>query len=495
MVMSPDDTHESINEKSFYGEHDNPSTHYLMNINSLNKPAALSLNRLPTLAEILANRTKLPVDIFTFYSFMRDIQHVPELVDFWFDLVAHLNLCKHYVKGLRDSVARRSAFEQLLTSGDAQLNSPDISGDLAYQGSPNHSTLDKSTNLKHQSLSSSILLGLITDEHILEETDSHRLSRFLRGDINLEQTDPKIKELIGKYNAEQEVKRRLVPDRENSPRFPPAPTGMYGSSAEPHDRRNTSKSYLLDDETALGHPATDYEYAQSLQPDQQMKLNSNINPALIEQLIKDSPFPEGNSFVTRDNLRDSSHNLLLTYFVEDSEKHLDLPPEMHAQIIRAIEVDGRDDPDVFRTVRVFIFNLLEQHHLPKFLNYTAIRNVNHSYIGRIVMGFFFCFAGFWISFCLVFLDYRKLLRPVILAPFIIGFYLLVLSIYLVDPVLACLGYSESFSSTHGSKRLLRVREKFIYKLLLKRSILVLLLLLFFAAILTIIFSLVPGHRL
>lgn len=493
--MSPDDTHDSINEKSFYGEHDNPSTHYLMNINSLNKPAALSLNRLPTLAEILADRTKLPVDIFTFYSFMRDVQHLPELVDFWFDLVAHLNLCKHYVKGLRDSVARKSTFEQLLTTGDANLISPDISGDLAYRDMSTHSGLEKSTSLKHHSLSSSILLGLITDEHILDGNDSHRLSRFLRGDINLEQTDPKIRELIGKYNAEQDVKRRLNHDHDGSPRFPPAPTGMYGLPSEPNDRRNTSKSYLLDDETALGHPAADYEYVQSLRPDPDMKLNAKINPALIEQLIKDSPFHDGKSFVTRDNLRDSSHNLLLTYFVEDSEKHLDLPPEMHAQIIRAIEVDGRDDPDVFRSVRVFIFNSLEQHHLPKFLNYTAIRNVNHSYLGRIIMGFFFCFAGFWTSFCLVFLDYRKLLRPVILAPYIIGFYLLVLSIYLVDPVLACLGYSESFSTAYGSKRLLRVRERFIYKLLLKRSILVIMLLLLFAAILTIIFSLVPGHRL
>ena len=47
-------------------------------------------------------------------------------------------------------------------------------------------------------------MDLIINDNILEENDSHRLSAFLRGDINLDNLDPKLKDLIEQYNAEIE---------------------------------------------------------------------------------------------------------------------------------------------------------------------------------------------------------------------------------------------------------------------------------------------------
>ena len=88
-------------------------------------------------------------------------------------------------------------------------------------------------------------------------------------------------------------------------------------------------------------------------------------------------------FITRENLRESSHQLLLKYFVEDSEKNLNLPSNLNSQIIKAIEVDGRDDPDVFNYVKNFVFNKLENEHLPKFLDFMATRNINHSNFGEL----------------------------------------------------------------------------------------------------------------
>ena len=87
---------------------DFPNSHYLSNLNNLNGTnQSIHLNRLPTLGEILANKSKSPVDLFTFYQFMKDVEGKIDYLDFWFDLINHLNLCKHYVKGLRDSIIRQ----------------------------------------------------------------------------------------------------------------------------------------------------------------------------------------------------------------------------------------------------------------------------------------------------------------------------------------------------------------------------------------------------
>ena len=161
---------------------------------------------------------------------------------------------------------------------------------------------------------------------------------------------------------------------------------------------------------------------------------------------------------------------------------------------RAIEVEGRDDPDVFINVKNYVFNRIENEHLPRFLNFVAIRNINHSNFIRIILGFFFLFGGFWISYIFVFLNYRKSIRPIIVAPYLLAFYFLISSIYLIDPVLAWFGYSESFSRASGLP-LIKIRENFIYKLVFKRSLWVLFLILLCTAILTVVFSLVPGVRL
>ena len=41
-------------------------------------------NRLPTLNEVLQRRTLAPVDLFSFYIYMRDQQRSVDYLDFWF---------------------------------------------------------------------------------------------------------------------------------------------------------------------------------------------------------------------------------------------------------------------------------------------------------------------------------------------------------------------------------------------------------------------------
>lgn len=46
--------------------------------------AEMHRNRLPTLFEVLARRTQPPVDLFSFYIYMRDQQRSVDYLDFWY---------------------------------------------------------------------------------------------------------------------------------------------------------------------------------------------------------------------------------------------------------------------------------------------------------------------------------------------------------------------------------------------------------------------------
>lgn len=463
---------------------DKPNTHYLSNLDNLNQTNnAVHLSRLPTLGEILLNKTRSPVNLYTFYLYMQYIENNVDLLDFWFDLIAHLNLCKHYVKGLRESIVRNSNH---YSSGTPVLGHE--SARNTGMGSPQRDSFPLTEGSKHKSVSLSMLLDLIINDHILEDNDSNRLSQFLRGEINLNDVDPKIKELIDRYQDDGGV----------DPPSPIVDNALYHGFP---DKRVSSNSKLLDDSfdqtqqsnTSIGYPqlpTAGNSQAHGGKTYSALR-RSSINPSLLEKIIRDSKHSSG-SFITRNNLRESSHNLLINYFVEDAEKNLNLPTKLNNYIINAIEVEGRDDPDVFNAVKRYVFNVIENHYLPNFLNFVAIKNVNRSVNARIIVGFFFIFASFWIAFTLIFLDLSKGYRAVIVVSFLIGFYCLVSSVYRLDPLLALVGYSESFIP---KRTFIKVDDQFIRRLLLKRSIWVLALILLFTAIFTIVFCLVPGRRL
>ncbi|KAI9932887.1 hypothetical protein ASPWEDRAFT_47292 [Aspergillus wentii DTO 134E9] len=73
----------------------------------MSSPSLLDMeprNRLPTLFEVLSRRTLAPVDLFSFYIYMRDQQRSVDYLDFWLDVSQHMSLCRHYVRELRRSV-------------------------------------------------------------------------------------------------------------------------------------------------------------------------------------------------------------------------------------------------------------------------------------------------------------------------------------------------------------------------------------------------------
>ncbi|KAK4100659.1 regulator of G protein signaling superfamily [Parathielavia hyrcaniae] len=90
----------------------------------------LTRNRLPTLFEVLSRRTLPPVDLFSFYIYMRDQQRSVDYLDFWLDVAQHMSLCRHYVRELRRSV--------LVSTPDPERTSQRSSGILEGLGDLNH---------------------------------------------------------------------------------------------------------------------------------------------------------------------------------------------------------------------------------------------------------------------------------------------------------------------------------------------------------------------
>ena len=78
----------------------------------------------------------------------------------------------------------------------------------------------------------------------------------------------------------------------------------------------------------------------------------------------------------------------------------------------------------------------------------------------------------------------------VILPFTVGVYCLASYQYTVDPVLALLGYSE-YTPFNFS----RIREPFVRKLLIKRSLMVLGVTAAIDAALCVLFVFVPGKRL
>ncbi|KAJ4402081.1 Bud site selection protein, Revert to axial protein 1 [Didymella pomorum] len=94
-------------------------------------------NRFPTLFEVLSRKTVAPLDLFSFYIYMRDQQRSVDYLDFWLDVSQHLQLCRLYVRRLHRSLvddtpeiekaSKRSSYMQDLNdAGEGPSNEKDM---------------------------------------------------------------------------------------------------------------------------------------------------------------------------------------------------------------------------------------------------------------------------------------------------------------------------------------------------------------------------------
>ncbi|KAF2139948.1 uncharacterized protein K452DRAFT_320039 [Aplosporella prunicola CBS 121167] len=195
--------------------------------------------------------------------------------------------------------------------------------------------------------------------------------------------------------------------------------------------------------------------------------------------------------VTRTDIRASAEKILYTYLLPGSEREIILPQGILNDITNNIEVEKRDDPEVFDTAKDYVFQAMERDAFPGFLRAKAFGNlVPPSMMVRLIIGLLSLFGGFWAAFCLIFLNYSRSTRCWLILPFTIGVYALATHQYMLDPFLVFASKSETTFGNFG-----RIREPFVKKLLMKRAIMVLLNTILADAALCCLFIFVPGKRL
>lgn len=409
------------------------------------------LDRWPTLFEILNKKTQTPVDIWDFYEFMRDEQRSINYLDFWIDSVEHLNKCKVYVLGLRESIINNS--RERHSKNLQQYNDTTNSGaEISMVGKPrpfsNASDYSNQSSSK-DSRSSSMLLDLLMKTNMLEAHDHHRLSTFLRGENSIRSNDPLLNFKI------DELKR---------------------------------KSRILEDITI-----------DTTQEDRQSSIRaSRINPEMVETLIESDihenkkPLSE-TRLVTRADLRESSKRLYERYFDPASVKYIVVPDALALEVHNAIVGQGRDDPEVFDAAKEYVFKAMEYDAYPKFLRTHALRNVTpKSVIFRLIGSSLCALAGFWAAFYMIFYDSVKSNRGALVVPFFFMSYLFFSAYYSVDPILSFFGLGESRSESMG---VIKWKEEYAKKLILKRSFFILLVICLVTAAFSVLFGLVPGYHL
>ncbi|KAJ6261729.1 hypothetical protein Dda_2527 [Drechslerella dactyloides] len=350
-------------------------------------------DRLPTLFEVLSRRTRPPVDLFSFYIYMRDQQHSVDYLDFWLDVSQHMSLCRHYVRELRRSVL---------------VSTPDLnkSGSKRSSGALEH-------------------LG-VGDDESSEKNDDQRLSAFLRND-----------------NTTHAV---TIPGY-----APQAGSSRPGGGGDMNPARPSY--FSTPEQTSSGSPQ---------------------------------------HTVARADIRASAEKILYTYLLRGAEREIVLPEQILASISHAIEVDGRDDPEVFDEAKDYVFQAMERDAFPGFLRAKAFGNiVPPSSLARLIVGLLGMFGAFWAGFCLIFLDIKpKTTRLWLILPFTIGIYCLAAHQYNLDPVLAFAGYSEYTFMTF-----MKVQEPYVRRIIMQRAIWVVLVIIWFDAALVLLYTFVPGKRL
>lgn len=442
-----------------------------------------STDRWPTLFEILNKKSQSPLDLWSFYVFMRDEENLIDYLDFWIDTVQHINLCKAYVKTLKDSLTISSRIKQadqianVLNSKIPEEDEDKEKGKDVTEQKKRDTTVDDieppsfindsqtsarhSQNSSRNSRTSSTLLDLLMKNDLLEGSDTHRLSTFLRGESAVKTNDPLVNAKI------QDLKRR-------------------------------SQSFLLDNNSS--------SYSNNRDDDSEGKginkgnyRTSKINPEMVELFIQNDFDEKHRAFdkshlLSRATLRNSTRNILSTYFSNDSEKQIEIPIEIVNRIKYALESQGRDDPEVFDEAREFVFKAMEFNVYPNFLRNHALKNVTKkSSVVRLLISIICGFAAFWTGYTLIFMDYQpKPTRAVVVIPFFLMSYFFFAGFYRIDPLLCFFDYSESAATSGG---IIPIRDQYVKKILYKRSLFVTLVICFFAAAFSIIFALVPGRKL
>ncbi|KAM0790982.1 hypothetical protein ACM66B_004283 [Microbotryomycetes sp. NB124-2] len=404
-------------------------------------------NRLPALAEVLRRSTRPPVDLYCYYLFLQR-EGSEDSLDFWLDVQQHENLCRAYFKDLRKSGRPVKDdwpryYEYARTRGS--IYGP-VTGIRRGEGSSEYERFTQPDSPQ-------------TSEHAEKVDKGSAVSLSVdRGDHSSE--------------LARNQMRTPTPNSQLQPnRYPLSPT--------------LRALYSHDDENAAGQ-TTSNKRRQSA-------------PA--------QPYIMRDAAINRTDLIASAERIYSRYLMPGAEKEVYLPPALrvhdfplssavlptvsHPDYDREADAQARV-PDMFHLQKEYVYRAMEQDSFPRFLRAKAFGNLTPiSALVRLGLGLLALWIALATAFSFIFLDYKpKARRLWVILPFSIAIVNIVAFGYDLDPLLVFMGLSETTPF-----RTIGIREPYVRKLLFGRALWVTLLTSMIVAILTVIFTLVPGHRL
>lgn len=186
----------------------------------------------------------------------------------------------------------------------------------------------------------------------------------------------------------------------------PGPS-MYATEKE-RDQDAQMSAYLREDRAAPGTPGTPGAgfHDSPTTSGERPRPSHSSSP---RDLVTDSNSPL--HAVARQDIRASAEKILYTFLLPGAEREIVLPAYITEDVTRAIEEEGRDDPEVFDLAKDYVFQAMERDAFPGFLRMKALGNlIPPTLILRLIIGLVSMFGGFWAAFVLIFLNESRLTR-------------------------------------------------------------------------------------
>lgn len=162
----------------------------------------------------------------------------------------------------------------------------------------------------------------------------------------------------------------------------PSGTQNNGKTSYATERKSSDQrlSAFLRSDNGSGHSPQNSQHSHS--EDNTPGSEHPPRPSFMTQ-TSNSPSPNLNSSnsrspqttVARADIRASAEKILYTFLLPGSEREIILPQGILNEIMRAIEQEGRDDPEVFDAAKDYVFQAMERDAFPGFLRAKALGNI------------------------------------------------------------------------------------------------------------------------
>lgn len=390
---------------------------------------------MPTLWEVLNRLSEPPVDLWSFYVFMREHYGCVEYLEFWLDAAAHRSLCKECMRlEVRRLSQQRPVSAETTEERDSNNQQPrTISPD------------------------SSVLFDMLRDDVLesspdIEQAEQPQESAEKVGGSRKD-TISRLSTLLDQFQKQDAAQLQRTPERSQRPTSPPS-----------------------------GHQrVVSLELAPTGRGYQQVP--SNNSPP---------------SSTTFNSIRESAERIVATYLMPGAPHEMLLPEDgtgrsLSTAIREATSKAGSiKNPRIFDEAMAYVFDALEREVYPVFLSRRALSNVQPvSSVVRLTVGLLALFGAFWLSFVFILLDWKpQRQRCWVILPFVVGFYLVISSLFNLDVLMALIGLSE-----RDGGGIMSIKHPYVRRLLQKRALFVASYILIASAAMCVLFILVPGHRL